>query len=94
MQRDATRWHPHPLSDPFHSLQDRLGADHGWRELAQGTWEMASAWADSRPLFAPDWIWRDDDDVVLIPLAPGLPTAPYSPVFTLARIPHYKEPQP
>jgi hypothetical protein len=64
-QKERGRW---DVREPFHALQDRLGADHGWRELAQGTWEMFCVWADSRPLFAPEWAPQEGDDFVLIPL--------------------------
>jgi hypothetical protein len=68
LQKDVGRW---DVQEDFHALQERMGADHGWRELAQGTWEMFCAWAESRSLFAPDWVWQDGDEYVLIPLGPA-----------------------
>lgn len=68
MQRDAARWDEREF---FHDLQDRLGADHGWRECAQGTWEMFGAWVESRALFEPGWAPQEEDLYTLIPLAPA-----------------------
>jgi hypothetical protein len=88
MQRSVCRW---DARQDFHALQDRLldqldqGADHGWRELAQGTWEMGVAWAESRSLFVPHWVWRDGDDLMLIPLAVH-PSGNL--ILTIARVPH------
>lgn len=64
-QKGTDRWN---AVLPFHDLQVRLKADYPDRELTLGTYELARAWAECRPLFGPTWTPREPDHLVLIPL--------------------------